>query len=537
MKYFLYARKSTDDEERQILSIDAQLDELREFAAREGLTIAREYVEAQTAKSLGRPIFNQLLEAVENGEADGLIAWHPDRLARNTVDGGRVIYLLDCGKLSALKFPTFWFENTPQGKFMLTIAFGQSKYYVDNLSENVRRGLRQKIRRGEFPGKPPIGYLNDPKSRTIVVDPHKAKLIQRMFKTYATGRYTFDQLHELVSSWKLTTHREKPIARSRLQSLLTNDFYLGLFHFNGETHEGAHEAIISRELYSEVQNVMSRRGRPHKVKSALPYLGLIRCGECGGAITGERQKGHHYYRCTKKLGPCSQRRFIREEKLTAQLQAGIRAVSISHEDGQKMLAQVDRWRGEETGAISASMENERSALRKMDSRLSRLMDLYLDGSIDHEDYAAKKKELIDKKSAIKERIARLEQQGSAWLEPLESFLKEAIKGEDLAKSENPEELRGFFQKSGSNLFLIEPEEENSAAGRRARTTKDRAAVGGWSPGPVAVQPSVSDPSGVSDLPERASSRYADRPLPVLRFDFQNPWRILTDIEKYPDWSG
>src|SRR5688572_17922163 len=143
MKYFLYARKSTDDEERQLLSIEAQLDELREYAAKEGLSIAQEFIESQTAKKPGRPVFNKMLAEVEKGAATGLLSWHPDRLARNSVDGGRIIYLLDCDKLCSLKFPTFWFDNTPQGKFMLTIAFGQSKYYIDNLSENVRRGQRQ----------------------------------------------------------------------------------------------------------------------------------------------------------------------------------------------------------------------------------------------------------------------------------------------------------------------------------------------------------------------------------------------------------
>ncbi|MBN1153007.1 MAG: recombinase family protein, partial [Dehalococcoidia bacterium] len=201
MRFFLYARKSTDDEERQMLSIEAQLDELREFAHRESLAVVREFVESQTAKAPGRPIFNAMMEEVERGKADGLLAWHPDRLARNTVDGGRIIYLLDAGKLSALKFPTFWFDNTPQGKFMLNIAFGQSKYYIDNLAENVSRGIRQKLRRGEYPGQPPIGYLNEPRLRTIVVDETKAPMIRRLFELYATGNYTFSELHDEATRW------------------------------------------------------------------------------------------------------------------------------------------------------------------------------------------------------------------------------------------------------------------------------------------------------------------------------------------------
>jgi DNA invertase Pin-like site-specific DNA recombinase len=143
------------------LSIEAQIAELHEFAVREHLEIVHEFVESQTAKEPGRLIFNEMVKRIESGEVSGILAWHPDRLARNSIDGGQIIYLIDIGKIIALKFPTFWFENTPQGKFMLSIAFGQSKYYVDNLSENVKRGLRQKVRRGEYPGVAPTGYLND----------------------------------------------------------------------------------------------------------------------------------------------------------------------------------------------------------------------------------------------------------------------------------------------------------------------------------------------------------------------------------------
>ena len=146
--YFLYARKSTDEPERQILSIEAQLTELREYAQREGITVIREFIESKTAKEPGREVFNAMLAGIERGETSGIVSWHPDRLARNSVDGGRIIYLIDTGKITALKFPTFWFDSTPQGKFMLNIAFGQSKYYVDNLSENVKRGIRQKLRNG-----------------------------------------------------------------------------------------------------------------------------------------------------------------------------------------------------------------------------------------------------------------------------------------------------------------------------------------------------------------------------------------------------
>src|ERR1035438_459230 len=161
-KFFLYARKSSEAEERQAMSIEAQIHELTELANREKLVVTETFIESKSAKIPGRKEFARMIEKIHaSKEPVGIIAWHPDRLARNSVDGGQIIYLVDIKKVCSLKFPTFWFEPTPQGLFMLQVAFGQSKYYSDNLSENVKRGIRQKIRRGEFLTIAPIGYVNN----------------------------------------------------------------------------------------------------------------------------------------------------------------------------------------------------------------------------------------------------------------------------------------------------------------------------------------------------------------------------------------
>ncbi|HWO07627.1 MAG TPA: recombinase family protein [Candidatus Paceibacterota bacterium] len=151
MRYVIYARKSTEDEDRQVLSIQAQLAELSSYSAKEKFDFVASFQEAKTAKEPGRVVFAEMLSFIDAGKADGILSWHPDRLARNSVDGGQIIHMIDRGLIRSLKFPTFWFEPTPQGLFMLQIAFGQSKYYVDNLRENVTRGMRQKIRNGVWP--------------------------------------------------------------------------------------------------------------------------------------------------------------------------------------------------------------------------------------------------------------------------------------------------------------------------------------------------------------------------------------------------
>ena len=143
-KYFLYARKSTEDDDKQVMSIEAQLFELREFARKENLEILEEFTESKSAKKPGREKFSEMMSRIESMDGAGILAWHPDRLARNSIDGGRIIYAVDTTKIISLRFPTFWFEPTPQGLFMLQVAFGQSKYYSDNLRQNVQRGFRQK---------------------------------------------------------------------------------------------------------------------------------------------------------------------------------------------------------------------------------------------------------------------------------------------------------------------------------------------------------------------------------------------------------
>jgi len=236
-KFYIYARKSTDVEDKQVLSIEAQLVELREFAKREGLSITTEFIEKKSAKTTGRPVFGKLLAEIESNGGN-ILAWHPDRLARNSVDGGQIVYLLDAGKIGTLKFPSFWFENTSQGKFMLSIAFGQSKYYVDNLSENTKRGLRQKVRLGFYPSHAPIGYINDVRTKTVIVNKRLAPVVAAAFELYAEGNQTLESIAVFLKSKGITTKSGKQLTKDQIKRILVNPFYYGHFRYRGEIHEG-----------------------------------------------------------------------------------------------------------------------------------------------------------------------------------------------------------------------------------------------------------------------------------------------------------
>ena len=453
MKYFIYARKSTDDEERQILSIDAQLDELRMLAAREKLEVVREYIESQTAKKPGRPIFNEMLKAIKRGEAQAILAWHPDRLARNSVDGGRLIYDLDTGALATLKFPTTWFENTPQGKFMLSIAFGQSKYYVDSLSENIKRGLRKKLREGIYPNKPPIGYLNDPKTRAVYIDPERGPLVRRMFEEYATGRYTAAALLDLVTAWGLRSFNGLTLPLSKMLWTLDHIFYTGVFRFNGEVYEGKHPPLISRELFERVQAVRKKAGRGRYAKhSRFPLRATARCHHCDCQYTAEFKKGHEYYRCGKRRGPCDSKT-IRGEAFAQAIRTAMCMASLRDDFTEKMLAEAEKEKVADRAKQAVLVEQQKARLAELGTLQERLLDVFLAGDIEREEFTARKEIYVQEKVALADEVAKFETKNASRLEPVIEFLTASRQAKYDAQTENPEDLRNFCKKVGWNLVF------------------------------------------------------------------------------------
>lgn len=417
MKYFIYTRKSTDSEEKQVLSIEAQLAELKEFAVKERLEIIDYFMESKTAKEPGRAIFAEMIDRIEKGEAQGILAWHPDRLARNSVDGGRIIYMLDTNKIQSLKFPTFWFESTPQGKFMLSMAFGQSKYYVDNLSENVKRGNRQKLRKGIWPGWAPLGYLNNVKTKEIDIDPKKAPFVKKVFELYATGDYPLKAISGLFEKAKIKSNTGKTVSVSNVQNIFQNPFYYGVLRYNGELYNGIHKPIISKKLFDSVQAVMSNRGKKgRKRKHYFAFSGLLHCGNCGCTITAEIQKGNNYYRCTKKKERCLEK-FIREEALIEQIKEFIKKVTLPDDWTANMLNEIEKEKEQAKIETKNIVQNLIDKKIEIDQRINRLLDLFVDGKgINQEEYQTKKQKLLDEKLDIEQKINDFEQTGNNWLE-------------------------------------------------------------------------------------------------------------------------
>ena len=452
-KFFLYARKSTDEPDRQILSIEAQITELKEFATKEQLNIVQNFIESQTAKEPGRPIFNEMIKRIESDEANGILAWHPDRLARNSVDGGRIIFLLDTGKIQSLKFPTFWFDNTPQGKFMLNIAFGQSKYYIDNLSENVKRGLRQKVRRGEQSGVAITGYLNDKVNHKIIPDPERFHLVRKLFELYATGEYSLKDLRNKMTSLGLISRNGKVFTISNIQMFLKNPFYYGAFYFNAELHQGAHKPAIAKKLFDKCREVMkSKAHHTNRGVKFYAFRGIFKCGECNCSITAEAQKGHNYYRCTKKKIPCSQK-YVREESLNEQISTILKKVSLPDSWAKTMISKLDKEKDKTDRADFSFIQNLKSQIEECKDKLDKLLDLQLSGTISTEEYAEKKQKILNQKIEILEKLKVFQQKGYSWLEPTKNFILTSNEAKKVASGTNLTGKAEFLKKVGSNLVL------------------------------------------------------------------------------------
>ena len=448
-KFFIYTRKSTDDKDRQVRSISDQLSELKELALKEQLEVVDVFVEKQTAKIPGRPVFNEMMLRMEAGEASGILAWHPDRLARNSVDGGKIIYLVDTSVIVEMKFPTFWFDPTPQGKFMLSIAFSQSKYYVDNLSENIKRGHRNKVKEGIWPQMSPIGYVNV-KGGGIIPHEDLAPLVKKTFEAYATGNFTLREVRDKFNALGLKRKSGRELAVSNYQKLLKNPIYTGLMRYNGEIFEGKHEPIISKKLFDTVQEVMSRKSKPHS-KGLKPYIyrGFFRCGECGCFITTEQQKGHNYLRCTKRKNPCTQK-YVREELITSQIQEEIKKVSLPLDWTEWMIAENNKDRQSEVQSSTLFADSIKADISLLDSKIEKLMNAYLESALSLEEYREAKNKLVNQNQLLKEKLSAFEQKANNRFELTEKFLKYNM---ELANEGTNEEKLHLFKKVGSNFQI------------------------------------------------------------------------------------
>lgn len=292
-KFFLYVRKSTDEKNKQVTSLESQEKTLRSFAKKEGVFIYEMVKESKTAKQPGRPEFNKMLTRIEQGEADGLLCWDIDRLYRNPVDEGRVRWLLQNKVIASIQTPTRQFFPEDAG-LLMGVEGGRATDYIIRLARNVKRGVHEKLCRGEWPGATkPLGYVYDSRLRNIVPHRKRAKIVQAIFAEYAEGRLGLLGASQRLAECGILSRTGKPWSKWSVWQFLTNRIYIGVMEWKGETFEGKYIPLIERELFDRVQAVLKIKSKPRKVRNGhnFPFCGIFRC-PCGSMVSAQWAKGN-----------------------------------------------------------------------------------------------------------------------------------------------------------------------------------------------------------------------------------------------------
>lgn len=339
VKYCLYARKSTESDEMQALSIDSQIKEMEAIAERLNLNVIEVKKESHSAKASGeRPVYKKLLQEIDQGKFNGVLTWAPDRLSRNAGDLGSLVDLMDQRKLIHIQTYGQTFSNSPNEKFLLMILCSQAKLENDNKSINVKRGLKARVEMGLWPCRPLTGYTKfkrmDQKCESVI-DKERGPIIKQVFEKIGydgwSGRKVYNWLHDDV---KFKTETGKFLSLGNFYEMLKNDFYYGRFEYprgSGNWYNGAHVPLISKELFDLVQeNIKSQILEPRSEQKEFAFTKLMTCGLCGSGITAEEKFKHQqngnthryvYYKCTRKRDENCTNAVIREEDLVEQLKS------------------------------------------------------------------------------------------------------------------------------------------------------------------------------------------------------------------------
>ncbi len=334
-RYCLYARKSSEEDERQAMSIDSQIQEMLAIAKREGLNITETRRESHSAKASGhRSVYNTILEDIDKGVFNGILTWAPDRLSRNAGDLGSLVDLMDRGLLKEIRCHSQRFTNNPNEKFLLMILCSQAKLENDNRGINVKRGQKARAEQGYRPCLPALGYLTERKpgeSRSnVVVDPVRAPIIKQMFEKVAVERMSGRDVYRWICQTGFLTRGGKKMTLSMIYKILHNPYYTGRFEYpveSGRWFKGDYDPIINQQIFDDAQRILSAGQQREWGTKEFAFTRLMTCGGCGSGVTADEKqkqtkkglKKYVYYRCTHSRNMQCKEQPVREENLVEQL--------------------------------------------------------------------------------------------------------------------------------------------------------------------------------------------------------------------------
>jgi site-specific DNA recombinase len=421
--YTIYSRKSTEDDDSQVQSISSQEKEMNSFASRCSLSVVNSLSEAKSAKSPGRPIFDEMMKQVDRGEIRGILCWKLDRLARNPVDGGRIIWAIKQHGL-VVRTPQQSFSPAEDNLILMYIEFGMAQKYVDDLSRNTTRGLKAKAEKGWYPSMAPLGYLNSKTDirgqKTIFKDPERFDAVRRMWDLMLTGNYNPARICKLANEeWGFRTRETKrrggkPLSRSAVYKILSDPFYCGRFEYpkgGGNWYQGEHEAMIIEAEFEAVQAMLHQttNPRPHK-EFDLPFRGLIKCGECGSSITAHhkeqirctrckykssvknrtscskcllaisdmkapQRRRYTYYHCSRKLNLSCRQKCVSSRDLEKQITEGLKSFGLPSDLRDWGLECIEKLQSQELGGKRQLAAERKKAHDQCVMRLENLVRL------------------------------------------------------------------------------------------------------------------------------------------------------------------
>lgn len=476
LRYIAYMRKSTEGDERQALSLGKQEDAIRE--AFPDLNIIDWVRESRSAfEAENRPAFDNILERIKNGEADGIVAWKINRLSRNAFDAGKVAHYINTGVIKDLKFARESFENTPDGVKNLQYSLADSGYYSANLALDVKEGNDRKRRLGWLPQASisgymdalnPLRYEDGQPEKITAIDPERFPLLQRAWKLFLTGEYSVPAVLEILNNqWGYRTRKTPnsggtPLSRQALYKIFTNVRYAGkiLDPVTGNLLDGVYQPMVSIDEYNLTQQLLGRRGKPRiSEKKNFIYKGIAICGECGCSVTAEEHtkksgRKYVYYHCThkKKDYKCKQQS-IEEKELTRQLEEIFSGLTIRKEFKEWGLEVIREMNDEVSNNRESLLASQTKALRDIEIKLNKMLNCLANGTITEEQFTSISTSLEkEKQTLLAEQKATLEN-GTDWRETMRRTLNVLFNGRDKFENGDVFAKREVLQSLGSNTIL------------------------------------------------------------------------------------
>ncbi len=426
--YLVYARKSSEGEDRQLESINDQLKASEEIKKRLGIDSIKTFSESRSAKAPGRPEFNRMIDEIVNRQdIKGIIAWDLKRLSRNPKDEGTLRWLLQSGMIEEIVTNSKTFTQV-DSDFVMAIEGSQSQRFITDLKKDTARGIQSKLERGIAPVLAPPGYMNDLSKRQgerdILPHPVYFKLMRKVFDAFITGGFSIERLTYFAEELGIKNSRKKAISFTQMAVILRNPFYTGRFLYAGKLYKGKHKPMITDSEFDLVQQVLAKKTHARGSIHTDLLTGLLRCGECQRMITSEVKKKtlsdgsikeYNFYRCTKRNRKCSQK-YISAQDLEEAIDSHLSRIELAPrfvDWAIKWLkvTQENHQKGRTEALKLARLEYD-SILKKRD----RINDLMIDGALTSEEGRTKKIDIdIDRERAM-QKINEIDEYVSLWSE-------------------------------------------------------------------------------------------------------------------------